>query len=151
MFLGECKIFITRAASGAIFYELEKAHCSVWEISGLPKEFLDEVWREEESQKLQELSGSGDIVGPAEVAPGHYYVSIKDIQKKRPDISSKQVLQKFIRSGAYQKLEVVCDHVPPWIALESDCCGFVLETNRIGPGEVRVILVKTQSHGFGCM
>ncbi|HWQ67272.1 MAG TPA: Fe-only nitrogenase accessory AnfO family protein [Methanospirillum sp.] len=151
VFLGKCKIFVTRTASGAIFFELQKAECSVWEIAGRPEMFLDEVWREEEHQDCQSSSGSVDIPVPSELKPGHYVVSIKDIQGKRPEVSSKQVLQRFIRTGAYQKLEVICDHVPPWIALESDCCGFSMGTDRIGPSEVKVTLVKTQSHGSGCM
>lgn len=149
-FLGECRIFVTKAASGAIFFELEKAHCTVWEISGRPEEFLDEVWQEEEHQDSPVTSGS-DIPAPAEIAPGYFYVSIRDIQGKRPEVSSKQVLQKFIRAGAYEKLEIICDHVPPWIALESSCCGFSMETDRLGPSEVRLLLVKARHHGSGCM
>lgn len=150
-FLGGCKIFVSRAASGAIFFELEKAQVTVWEISGKPEEFLDDVWREEENQEDCSKPGTTEIPVPAEISPGSYFISIKDIQGKRPEVSSKQVLQQFIRKGAYQKLEVICDHVPPWIALESDCCGFSMETDRLGPSEVKVTLVKTQMHGSGCM
>ncbi|PKL58641.1 MAG: nitrogenase [Methanomicrobiales archaeon HGW-Methanomicrobiales-4] len=150
-FLGECRIFVTRTASGAIFFELEKARCTVWEIAGRPEEFLDQVWKDEEDQESDTPTSCADIPVPSEIAPGQYFVSIKDIQGKRPEVSSKQVLQKFIRKGAYQKLEVICDHVPPWIALESDCCGFSMENERLGPSEVRVILTKVQSHGSGCM
>ena len=151
VFLGDCKIFVTRAASGAIFFELEKAQVTVWEILGKPEEFLEEVWREEENQDNCPQTGTSETPVPAEIAPGSYFISIKEIQGKRPEVSSKQVLQKFIRNGAYQKLEVICDHVPPWIALESDCCGFSMETERLGPSEVKVTLVKTQMHGSGCM
>ncbi|MFH0966812.1 MAG: Fe-only nitrogenase accessory AnfO family protein [Methanobacteriota archaeon] len=150
-FLGECRIFVTLTASGAIFFELEKARCTVWEIAGRPEEFLDQVWKDEQDQESDTPAGSAEIPVPAEISPGVYYLSIKDIQGKRPEVSSKQVLQKFIRKGAYQKLEVICDHVPPWIALESDCCGFTMETERLGPSEVRVILTKVQSHGSGCI
>ena len=147
-FLGDCKILVSRAASGAIFFELEKAACTVWEISGKPEEFLDEVWREEESQECHLSGETIDIPVPVEIAPGVYYVSIKDIQGKRPEISSKQMLQKFIRKGEYQKIEVICDHVPPWIALESTCCGFTMESTQIGPREVKVVL--TTSNPCGC-
>lgn len=149
LFLGECRVFVARAASGAIFFELEKAGCSVWEIEGRPEKFIDEVWREEENQVS--ASGTVDIPTPVEVAPGQYYVSIREIQGKRPEVSSKQVLQKFIRAGAYEKLEVICDHLPPWIALESDYCGFTMENERLGLTEVRVILTKVRRHGSGCM
>jgi Fe-only nitrogenase accessory protein AnfO len=141
-FLGDCRTFVARAASGAIFFELEKAGCSVWEIDGFPADFLESVWKDEEMQQEVIPSGVSDIPVPVEVAPGQYYLSIKDYQGKRPEVSSKQILQKFIRAGKYQTLEVICDHVPPWIALEASCCGFTMESNRLGPGEVKLVLTR---------
>jgi Fe-only nitrogenase accessory protein AnfO len=149
-FLGECRVFIARAVSGAIFFELEKAQCSVWEISGLPEEFLDEVWQEETESVFSEQSDACEIPVPVETTPGHYYLSIKEIQGKRPEISSKQVLQKFIQKGFYQQLIVICDHVPPWIALKSDCCGFSMHSKRIGPNEVQVTLTKDTTESCVC-
>jgi hypothetical protein len=29
-----------------VFFELEKARCLVWEITGVPEEFLDSVWQD---------------------------------------------------------------------------------------------------------
>lgn len=142
VFLGECRIFVTRAVSGAIFFELQKAGCGVWEIHGAPHEFLEQVWTEEEKQSEALPSAAIDIPVPVEIGPGQYYISIRDIQGKHPEVSSKQVLQKFIRNGRFHKLEVICDHVPPWIALESSCCEFTMQSDLIGRGEVKLILTK---------
>ncbi|MFH0967558.1 MAG: Fe-only nitrogenase accessory AnfO family protein [Methanobacteriota archaeon] len=91
-FLDECRIFVTRAANGAIFFELEKARCTVWEIVGRPEEYLDQIWKDEENQESDTPLDYPDIPVPAEIAPDQYYVSIKDIQSKRQEVSSKQVL-----------------------------------------------------------
>jgi Fe-only nitrogenase accessory protein AnfO len=149
-FLGDCRIFVAKAASGAIFFELEKARCGVWEISGRPEEFLEQVWKEEEDQESEVPSGAVDIPVPVEITPGKYYLSIKEIQGKRPEVSSKQVLQKFIKTGAYQQLEVICDHIPPWIALESTCSGFTMQSERLGPSEVRLVLTRNPADSCGC-
>ena len=149
-FLGDCRIFVARAATGAIFFELEKARCGVWEIHGRPEEFLDQVWKEEEDQDSAPEVTSTDIPVPVEISPGKYYLSIKEIQGQRPDVSSKQVLQKFIRAGSYESLEVICDHVPPWIPLESTCCGFTLQSERLGPGEVKLVLTRNPADNCGC-
>jgi Fe-only nitrogenase accessory protein AnfO len=142
-FLGECRIFVARAASGAVFFELEKAGCTIWEIEGKPSDFLDPVWQEEEKQR-EEISVAGsDIPVPVEISPGKYYLSIRDFQGKRPEVTSKQLLQTLIRTGNYRTLEVICDHVPPWIALESSCCGFTMESCQLGPGEVKLVLTKS--------
>ncbi len=141
-FMGECRIVITRAVSGAIFFELQKAGCGIWEIRGSPHEFLEQVWKEEEKQREAVPAATIDILVPVEIAPGHHYISIRDIQRKHPEVSSKQVLQKFIRAGRFQRLEVICDHVPPWIALESSCRECTMQSDLIGPGEVKLILTK---------
>ncbi|MDD1727900.1 MAG: nitrogenase [Methanospirillum sp.] len=147
-FFGDCRIFVTKAASGAIFFELEKVRCTVWEISGRPEEFLEQVWKEEEQDSVPQ-SGTVDIPVPVEIAPGKYYLSIKEIQGKRPEVSSKQVLQKFIKTGVYQQLEVICDHIPPWIALESTCCGFTMQSERLEPDEVKLVLTKNSAESSG--
>jgi Fe-only nitrogenase accessory protein AnfO len=140
-FLGDCKIFVAKATKGIVFYELEKAHFDVWEISGKPHEFLDQVWDEEEKDILQQ-SKKTDIPSPVEISPGQYYLSLIEMQTIRPDVSSKQILLKFIQTGAYQKLEVVCSHVPPWIAHESKSGCFSMQAENSGPEEVRLVLTK---------
>jgi len=141
-FLGECKIFVPREVSGAIFFELEKARIMVWEIHGRPEEFLEQIWLEEEEDNKTKQAGTIEIPVPVETTPGCYFLSIKDIQGKRPEVSSKQILQKFIQKGAFKQIDVICDHVPPWIEMESGPCGFSMESERTGQNEVTVILKK---------
>ena len=79
---------------------------------------------------------------PLEDTPGNFFISIKETQGKRPELSSKQILQSFIRKGSFASLEIVCDHVPPWIEMESRTVGFKIETERQGPNEVHLKLIK---------
>ena len=145
-FLGPCRSFVAASASGAAFFELEKARCQVWEISGTPDEFLDTVWREakEEQEASAPVPAGAGIPAPLETALGKFTISIKDIQGKRPEISSKQVLQQFIRRGAFTELVITCDHLPPWIEVEAERLGISVETGYPGPHEVRVILKKAE-------
>src|SRR5208283_886511 len=53
-FLRDCRVFVAQSASGALYFELEKARCSVWEIAGTPAGFLDTVWREEKTEQDEE-------------------------------------------------------------------------------------------------
>jgi Fe-only nitrogenase accessory protein AnfO len=151
-FLGSCKTIVAKSASGALFFELEKARCSVWEIAGAPYEFLDQVWHDEkEEQELaaHPLSAGADIPAPLEISPGKFSISIKEIQGKRPELSSKQVLRPFVRQGGFVELEIVCDHVPPWIETEAEQQGYRLQTERIALNEMKVVL-RNISMGGGC-
>ncbi|MCK9308046.1 MAG: nitrogenase [Methanoculleus sp.] len=140
-FLGPCRIFVAKSASGAVYFELEKAGCSVWEVYGRPAEFLDGVLRGEEEEESA-AAPAVEIPVPVEVSPGNYFISIKEVQGKAPFVSSKQVLQEFISRAGFDALEVVCDHVPPWIEMEAERRGFAMETEQHGKNEVRVRLAR---------
>jgi len=150
-FLGECRTFVAESASGAIFFELEKAGCQVWEIPGTPDTFLDSVWREakEEQEAAAPPAAGAGIPTPIETSPGKFTISIKEIQGKRPEVSSKQVLQQFIRRGGFSELAIVCDHLPPWIEIEAERLGISVETEYNAPHEVRVLL-KMPAEGACC-
>lgn len=140
-FLRDCRVVVTRSASGALYFELEKAGCTLWEIAGKPVEFLDSVWTDEEKANIPvKKPEAAAIPGPVEKTPGNFFISIKEVQGKRPDISSKQVLQQFVQSGGFLVLDIVCSHVPPWIEVEAERRGYTLETEQIDKDSVKVRL-----------
>ncbi len=140
-FLGDCRIVVTKSASGALYFELEKARCTLWEITGKPDEFLDPVWADEEKERQAERSPTAPVLPvPKERTPGNFFISIKEVQGKRPDISSKQVLQQFIGRGGFLVLEIICSHVPPWIEVEAERRGYTLETEQQDKDTVKVRL-----------
>lgn len=140
-FLGPCRIFVAQSASGAVYFELEKAGCSVWEVSGRPDEFLDGVLRGEEEAESA-AAPAVEIPVPVEVSPGRFFISIKEVQGKAPFVSSKQVLQEFICRADFNALEVICDHVPPWIGMEAERRGYGMEARPCGRNEVSLRLTR---------
>jgi Fe-only nitrogenase accessory protein AnfO len=147
-FLRDCRVFVARSASGALFFELEKARFSVWEIAGSPAGFLDSVWRDEKAEQAEACPPPGaGIPAPTETSPGRFTISIKEIQGKRPEVSSKQVLQDFVRKGNFEALEILCDHLPPWIEVDAERCGYGVETATVGKNEVNVRLTKNARGG----
>jgi Fe-only nitrogenase accessory protein AnfO len=141
-FLGGCRTLVALSASGALFFGLEKAGFSVYEIAGSPAEFLNNVWRDakEDQEEKVPLPAGADIPAPLEIAPGKFYISIREIQGKRPEVSSKQVLRSFVQQGSFSELEIVCDHVPPWIEVDAERLGFEISSERTGVHDVKVLL-----------
>ncbi|WAI02570.1 Fe-only nitrogenase accessory AnfO family protein [Methanogenium organophilum] len=140
-FLGECRIFMAGSASGALYFELEKAGCNIWEISGNPVDFLDSVLEEEEKeQRSPAEAGIAAIPSPEEIHPGEFFISIKDVQGKMPGVTSKQILARFITEGNFRLLEILCDHVPPWIEMEAKRHGYGLQSEKNRPNEIVVRL-----------
>lgn len=143
MFLGECKIFVGWAVVGMPYFELEKLQCSIWEFEGVPLSFLDYVWEQEEEKlaQNQELI-SMTIPVPVERENGDYYVSIKEVQENGGGITSKQVLMPFLRQGKFYSLEILCNHLPPWLEGELANGSFLGRVEKKAPTETHVYISK---------
>ncbi|WP_425061436.1 hypothetical protein SCACP_34360 [Sporomusa carbonis] len=143
-YLGECKVFVASTVTGVPYYELEKAGLSVWEYKGKPVEFLDYILEKEEEAAEQDTKTPAAVVipTPEHLGNGFYKISIKEIQESESGITTKQVLMPFLRRGSYYQLEVLCNHVPPWLEAEAMTGNLCYESEKIAPGEVRLILRK---------
>ena len=144
-FLGTCRTLVAQSASGALFFGLAKAGFSVFEIAGSPPEFLSSVLQEamEEQEANVPLPDGADTPAPLEISPGKYYISIREIQGKRPEMSSKQVLRSFVQAGAFSELEIICDHVPPWIEVDAERLGYDLTSERTGLHDMKVLIRRS--------
>ncbi len=147
-FLGECRTFVARSITGVPYYELEKAGFNVWELSGDPQTFLEEVWAGEERERGANDAPPAPAVplGPKEIAPGHYYISLKEIQARNAGLTTKQVLLPFLRRGRFALLEVVCDHLPPWMEMDLAAGTLSWTSEKISEKETR-ILIKADGAG----
>jgi len=117
-FMGDCRVFITSHVSGVPYFELEKAGFSLWEASGDPGSYLDEVAVQETQgnpEKSHSCEMNDELPAPVEVFPGCFRISLREIQRDNTRFTSKQVLLPFLQRGNYRVLEILCDHVPPWL------------------------------------
>ncbi|HEY3421530.1 MAG TPA: Fe-only nitrogenase accessory AnfO family protein [Methanocellaceae archaeon] len=141
-FMDGCRVFVARSASGVPYFELEKAGCTVWECEGKPSAFLERVWDQEEKDAMAKAPEPQAMPAPEERTPGDFFISIKEIQRNTPEVTSKQVLRQFIRSGAFRTLEVVCGHVPPWLEIEAVDGGLTYEAEQLDKNEFKVKIAK---------
>lgn len=145
LFLDQCKIFVGCAVAGVPYFELEKMQCSIWEFEGErePLSFLDYVLKQEEEKEEEEQSQGNNVIPlPIEREKGDYYISIKEVQENTGGISSKQVLLPFLRQGKFYRLEVLCNHIPPWLEAELTGGNLVGEVKKIAPAETHVYISK---------
>lgn len=142
-FLGECRVFVARSATGIPYFELEKAGCSIWEYTGRPADFLGQVWEQEVADRAAEdKQAATEIPAPEERSPGNYFISVKEIQSRNADVSSKQVLREFIRRGGFRSLLIVCGHIPPWVEAEAMRGRLRFEAEQVDRNEYTVKISK---------
>lgn len=141
-FLADCPIFVGLSVSGLPYFELEKAHISVWEFEGNPLEFLDYIAEQEEMARQQEKAKIYEVPVPVEKANGCYSISIKEIQENNSGITTKQVLLPFIRKGKFYELEILCNHIPPWLELEMEAGSVTGTVQKIDAKTHKVVLAR---------
>ncbi|RYD03903.1 hypothetical protein N752_17630 [Desulforamulus aquiferis] len=141
-FLGQCKTFVGLSVTGVPYFELEKARCSVWEYEGDPLGFLDYVLEKEEAEEKESAEAKTTPVAPVETFPGCYRISLKEIQEKNTGVTSKQALLPFIRKGKFYQLEVICNHIPPWLETELQIGNLESRSEVIARNEIKVIITK---------
>jgi len=148
LFLDQCHIFVGLSITGVPYYMLEKAKCSVWECDGNPKDFLDYVQFQEElslekackknAQQAQKSYDSNFV----EKSRGNYSISIKGIQEKSAQLTSKQVLLPFLRRGGFESLEIICNHMPGWLEEEVYRRKLSFQTQELDRNHVKITLKK---------
>jgi Fe-only nitrogenase accessory protein AnfO len=58
-----------------------------------------------------------DIPAPAPVGDpqlGHYLINLSGILAGNPALNSREVLIPHLEGNSFQKLEIICDHIPRW-------------------------------------
>ena len=145
-FLGQCRTFVGQTVIGLPYFELEKAGFAIWEMAGSPLSVLDRILAAEkakaESPPYQAINIIMPRPEPREVSPGCYSISLKDIQNCNGMVTSKQILFPLLKSMDFKNLEIICDHVPPWLEVKLLCGEISGVIEKITPNETRVIITQ---------
>jgi len=141
-FIADCKICVGRSITGLPYFELEKAGCSLWEFTGRPLDFLDFVLEKDEEGVPEQPDTPLNLPVPEDLGNGCFRVSIKEVQENGTGVTSKQVLLPLLRQGRFHQLEVICNHIPPWLEAEAMAKNMKLVIEQNGPGEVRGFISK---------
>ncbi|MDF2567893.1 MAG: anfO [Oscillospiraceae bacterium] len=119
--LEDCKIIIGKGISGIPYSVFDKMGFCVFETDTFNASTLDEVVldiiKEEQinQQKLEQINS----LGPSETEiSGVYTINLIELQLKYPDVSSKKLLRPFLSDTPFYSLEIICNHIPPWLLTE---------------------------------
>lgn len=116
--LDDCKIIIGTTIVGMPYHILDRNEFILCEADVFSSQLLDEVYedycfpREEETQE-------NVVYVPCSPQPvdndGNFYLDFIEVQKFRPEITSKKALIPFLSHELFQTLTIQCSHVMPWI------------------------------------
>jgi Fe-only nitrogenase accessory protein AnfO len=133
----DCKVFMVEAIKSLPIGIFDGYGITVWNHKGIPMEAFDFVKEQEEnivrqkrsccdkpsckstcSSSMGETAQTDTPIAIENIGEGYYKVELAKMLKSDRTLNSKQILIPFFQSTAFQKLEIICDHVPKWFERE---------------------------------
>ncbi|MDR3282269.1 MAG: hypothetical protein LBS92_01480 [Candidatus Methanoplasma sp.] len=114
--LADCRAIVGTSVAGALYRAFDRNGLAVLETTSFDPSDLPCLER-----LLDERPQNADSIGPEAVDDeGNYFIDMTSVQKAHPEFSSKMILKGFLEDAPFLSLEVVCEHVPPWIEERED-------------------------------
>jgi len=160
--LGDVKVLLGSEISGASYSALNRVGFLLCESQGISDEFLDQLFKEldaDKDVKTVEKSKSGSelanndppkaLTSPQLSAlPGHYFISLKEVQQCNPLLSTKKILRPFLTETPFVELVMLCDHVPPWLETDLPIQGLVMTVKKSDTNSYTVRIVHAAWPSF---
>lgn len=142
----DCEVFLVRELRGIVKFYLEEQGFRVWKSEGPLIDQLENVSRRER-EMLAEVADSVPVPAPLLVGDpadhGYRIDLVELIQSGVPHVS-REVLMPFFETVSFGKLEILCEHVPKWFAMELAALGLKVETQTpytMPDGRMTVVVV----------
>ncbi len=148
--LDNVKIVIASKIPGIAFGIFEVAGFEIFLIEKNGFDVLDSVKKEmvEIIEKQQEKPSKFDIMQFLEpgMNKGDFCINMEEILSKNPQLTSKKILLPYLNNGEFNRLDVICSHIPKWFTKDLSVLGFEHETVKSLPNEktVKIVHVQTQ-------
>ena len=124
--LDSVKILVGTEISGLPFYFFDQNNIILCEAPSFSARLLEQIFEDygEDGNTLLishpedeiEISEINISTSPVELdQEGNYFLDFVEVQKIRPDLSSKKAIIPFLNDTLFQTLTVVCSHVMPWL------------------------------------
>ena len=137
--MGDCKILIVTKAFGIPYSVFYTEDFSVWELSGNPLDYLDEIIIKEKDE--EERADSEEEIAK-KLGEGYYLIDLMELEISNPEMSSKKAIIPYLEKEEVKKIEIHCCHVPPWIIKEEENGGITLKVDEIKRNDYKVIIEK---------
>jgi Fe-only nitrogenase accessory protein AnfO len=125
--LDDCKVLVSSEVRGMLYSVLqEESGFHTWKSEGPLLLQLDHVRQkeiEQEANKRFEIIALAGRPTPApvrmgEARDGAFWIDLKEALEHESGQTSRQILIPFLERGQFRKLEILCDHLPKWLAWE---------------------------------
>jgi len=141
--LESCPVIAGMSLTGIPYALFDQAGKQIFEIPDLSGEQLDGIADDLNSDRKKAATDTAFIVSqkPVETQDkGSWYLDLVRLQKEYPEISSKKAMTEFL-STDFEKLTLVCQHVPPWIEYDGR---FDIVCDSTSGGDITAVIRRKQ-------
>lgn len=139
--LEDCKIIVGKSFSGLPYHIFDKLGFAIFEAESCIPAVLDQILLDVHDKSRERKAVA--FTDPAETdVPGVYFLDLIALQKQNPEISSKMALQPFLAGTPFFRLNLICEHLPPWMESLVQNKKLNLETEKLAQGKTRVSITK---------
>lgn len=149
--LGNVKVIVASEIPGIASGTFQAAGFDIFLVEGNVVNLLDSIKKEmleaiEERQKERTKFDIMQFLEPG-VSKGDFSINIEEIMFKNPDLTSKKILIPYLKNGEFNRLDVICSHLPKWFVTDLGAMGFEHEVVSDLPNKktVRVVRMQTPS------
>ena len=147
----DCRVLLSADIRGLPYSILQEEYSfRTWKSEGPLSEqlnFVREREHEAQARKKYELVLLNNQQTPAPMltlggAPGHYWIDLRAALEHPSNPTSRNILIPFLVSGNFVQLEVLCGHLPKWMAWELERLDLAAQSEEIDAIDqgVRVIV-----------
>ena len=147
--LDNVKIVVASEIPGIAFGIFEVAGFEIFLVEKNGFDALDSVKKEmlEIIAEQQDKSSKFDIMQFLEPGTnkGDFCLNMEKILSKNPQLTSKKILLPYLKNGEFNRLDVICSHIPKWFTTNLRVLGFEYETVNSLPNEKTIKIVHVQT------
>jgi Fe-only nitrogenase accessory protein AnfO len=147
--LGDVKVIVASEIPGIASGTFQAAGFDIFLVENSVLNILDSIKKEtleaiEERQKEPQKFEIKQFLEPG-VSKGDFSINIEEIMFKNPDLTSKKILIPYLKNGEFNRLDVICSHLPKWFVTNLGALGFEYEIVSDLPNKktVRVTHIQT--------
>lgn len=138
--LKDVKIILGKTISGLFYQIFDRKGFLIIEADHFSVALLDQIIQEVEAQKNTDAASAQTHTYFQLESPGYYRLDLISLQKEMPEVSSKMVLQPFLKSTPFLRLTIRCRHVPNWLQSDAEKGGWNILHHSDGKNAKTVIV-----------
>lgn len=138
--LDDCLVLVSGELRGVAYSILQEGlGFRIWKSEGSLEQQLDQVRLKEAEQEARKRFEIITFAGKPIPAPmlkgdpraGCFWIDLKEALAHESAPTSRQILIPFLEGGRFRQLEVLCDHLPKWMAWEFERLNLCAESEEI--------------------